>query len=208
METSDLWGYKLIFDNFEVVDATDKVMFHAQDTGITPGTEVKVMIVVVYKNFAPSYAKTVKCTVMPACKNSAFSYAQSTSLPNMYALIFLARFLPVKCTPEKVKRPYKPDVIPLSGSQALIVWRKDLGPGYNFKVTVKQGETLIKTVSGPTGFGNSKAVIVNGLKHDILYNFTMQHECTSQLGTFSKGKSVEATTLGEGNRFWGDSERI
>ncbi len=50
------------------MDATDKVMFHAQDTGITPGTEVKVMIVAVYKNFAPSYPKTVKCKVMPASK--------------------------------------------------------------------------------------------------------------------------------------------
>ncbi len=75
METSELWGYKLIFDNFEVnVDATDKVMFHAQDTGITPETEVKVMIVAVYKNLAPSYAKTVKCTVMPACKTFLYIF--------------------------------------------------------------------------------------------------------------------------------------
>ncbi len=69
METSELWGYKLIFDTVEViVDATDRVMFHAQDTGITPDTEVKVMIVAIYKRYSPSYPKTVKCRVMPACE--------------------------------------------------------------------------------------------------------------------------------------------
>ncbi len=72
METSELWGYKLIFDTFEViVDATDKVMFHAQDTGITPDAEIKVMIVAIYKRFSPSYAKIVTCRVMPACKFSS-----------------------------------------------------------------------------------------------------------------------------------------
>ncbi len=89
-------------------------------------------------------------------------------------------------------------MVPLTDSQVLIVWRKDLGLGYNFKVTVTQGQTEVKTIQGPTGFGNSKAVVVNGLQSGINYDFATVHECASKPGTFSAGSPKAGKTFDKG----------
>ncbi len=70
-----------------------------------------------------------------------------------------------------------------------------MGTGYNFKITVKQGSNLITTITGPTGFGNTKAVVVRGLQAKTPYDFDLVHECTSEPGKFSSVKTTSTTTL-------------
>ncbi len=64
----DLWGYKLDFQDFSVeVPATHTLMFHSQDTGINPGSDVYVSIYVIYRHMNQSLPWHVHCKVVPAC---------------------------------------------------------------------------------------------------------------------------------------------
>ncbi len=111
----------------------------------------------------------------------------------------LARILSVPCDLQKPKKPLKASAVAVSESQVLVMWSKPLGPGYNFRVVVKLRDVILKVLTGETGFGNSKAIVVNWLQPNIEYNFTMEHECAVNPGHYSKVKYVLASTLKKGN---------
>ncbi len=69
VSTDDLQAYRLNFTNFVViVPATDKLMMHMQDTGISPNMGVKVAIQALYRTMAPSEPLHRKCQALPASK--------------------------------------------------------------------------------------------------------------------------------------------
>ncbi len=58
----------------------------------------------------------------------------------------------------------------------------------------------MNTISGPTGFGNTKAFVVRGLQPKTLYDFIVKHECVSNPGTYSYNKTMsDVSTLDPGN---------
>ncbi len=86
----------------------------------------------------------------------------------------------------------------LSESQILLVWDKPIGPGYNFKVEVKIGTAIVKVILGEMGFGNAKAVAIDGLQPITTYTFLIYHSCTSVPGQYSTAKTTSTATLAKG----------
>ncbi len=86
----------------------------------------------------------------------------------------------------------------VTSSQILLLWTKDLGNGYRYKINVKLGQSLIKILEGTMSFGNMSAVVVNGLPPGQTYDFEVYHACASNPTAFSRSRTKGATTLAQG----------
>ncbi len=73
-----------------------------------------------------------------------------------------------------------------------------MGFGYNYRVKVNEADNPVRTITGKTQFGNSKAIVINGLLAKQLYKFTIEHECASVPGNFSYAQKASTTTLETG----------
>ncbi len=120
-------------------------------------------------------------------------------------LLFLDHYLAVECVegPTGIKRPDNVDAQPVSSSQVIVVWDKELGFGYNYRLNVLSGTETVQVITGSEGFGNAEAVTVRGLLPSKPYSFSVELECASKPGTFSKPRSIKkpVTTLAVGKSF-------
>ncbi len=86
----------------------------------------------------------------------------------------------------------------LSDSQVLLVWTKDLGPGYRYRVSVNMSGTVTREIDRSMGFGSIGAVVVNGLMPNQQYGFVVKHECEAYPTKYSYNKYALVTTLEPG----------
>lgn len=91
-------------------------------------------------------------------------------------------------------------MLPVSDSQVLGIWNKDLGDGYRYKIDIKVGGTVISRMQGTLSFGSTVAVVVNGLQPDQPYDFDVYHECASKPGTPSSIRNRNVRTLQQGKK--------
>ncbi len=111
-------------------------------------------------------------------------------------------YRPVPCERpgQNPKGPIQLKMQPVSDSQIIAIWNKDLGDGYRYKMNIKVGTTVITKMEGMLSFGSTIAVVVAGLQPNQPYNFEIYHECESQPGTASGIRTRSATTLQQGNQ--------
>ncbi len=57
------------------------------------------------------------------------------------------------------------------------MWDKDIGEGYNYKVTVDEAGTITQTIPGTQGFGNAGLIQVKTLTKEKQYTVTVQLAC-------------------------------
>lgn len=69
-DPTDLWAYQIKFGSFVInLQATNKIMFHAQTKGVSPGRPLSVEIVALYTTKSASTPMTIGMTTLPASKN-------------------------------------------------------------------------------------------------------------------------------------------
>ncbi len=103
------------------------------------------------------------------------------------------------CDPAHIKRALDYSALSLSYSQILLVWDKPIGPGYDFKVEVKNGTAIAQVIRGEMGFGNAKAVVIDGLQPSTTYTLYIYHSCSSSPEHYTTAKHTSATTLAKGS---------
>ncbi len=100
-----------------------------------------------------------------------------------------------------IKRPEELGAHALSDTQILLMWNKDLGLGYNYRITIKIGAVPIRISHGMMTFGSIAVVVVDNLLPNQRFDFEVRHECSSNPGTLSSPRTAFATTLTEGITF-------
>ncbi len=97
--------------------------------------------------------------------------------------------------------PTNAETYVVSESQLLWIWDKPIGNGYSFKVTVKEGTTVVREINERMGYGPIGVVVIQGLQPKKEYSLSLSHYCTGtetpmqalgeqKVTTFDKGKPV------------------
>ncbi len=119
----------------------------------------------------------------------------------MVLILILAHILPVACKLSPTSHAPKPkdfNVKVISSSQVLLVWTKDLGPGYRYRISVNMTDIVMREIEGSMGFGRIGAVVINGLIPAKEYGFVVKHECEAFPKKYSYNKYAKVQTLDAG----------
>ncbi len=97
------------------------------------------------------------------------------------------------------ERPTNVGAFAISDKSIFVVWDKELGDSYNYKVTVDAAGTVKQEKSGDQGFGNAGLVQISGLTEKSQLTVTVQLACKDTPTEYTQARKVIVTTLATGS---------
>ncbi len=97
------------------------------------------------------------------------------------------------------ERPINVGAFAISATSIFVVWDKELGDSYNYKVTVDAAGTMKKEKTGSQGFGNAGLVQISGLSEKSQLTVTVRLACKDTPTEFTQARKVLVTTLATGS---------